>query len=564
MKIEIINSINAPDETRLITTIAERYLICKDGLDKTLQSNTFNPLILVWSGSQGFRRLLASEGGIYFSNPSGDEDTPDYINEFLTRFDSPTEMNYVSTPPLSFQNIIPWLMSMKDVPPGLPQIILVFLEVDKLIGLIDKQSAYKFWRGLKDFVQGEAHKPIPSQRRWGTKELRIILTGESIDTSYIDGCFISSSFDCLSESEILTIIASQEAAILAAYQTKHKITWDNSIPSQDLAKELRGLQEQEILLLLNQCISVVKARGKSLIASWKPDTISFVRGYKVDKLKRLGVDLSPEPDSQVGGMRSLKNWINSRNCLFREEARKYNLPFPKGILLVGAPGTGKSLIAKSIGEYWRIPVLSLDMGGIYGSLLGQSEKNMKRILETAEQVAPCVLFIDELEKGLSGSVNSGASDGGTSSRIFGNFLTWMNDKKTPVFVVATANNVSDLLSNAPELFRKGRWDEIFYVELPNDIERKEVFHIHCDKFNAEIPENILDELVKATEGNSCADISSIVYTAVSEEFNRLMQLGQNLPEKIHLKNEASMRNILARHPKTKYNRIDGLNCILAN
>jgi len=559
MKIEIINSINTPDETRLLATIAEKYLIC-DGLNKNL--HTVNPLILVWSGSQGFRRLLASEGGIYFSNPSGDENTPDYINEFLERFDSPKDMNYVSTPPISFQNIIPWLLNIADVPAGLPQIILVFLEVDKLISLIDKQSAYKFWRGLKDFVQGQAHKPIPSQKRWG-QELKIILTGESIDPSHIDGCFISSSFDCLSESEILTIIASQEAAILAAYQTKHKITWDNSIPSQDLAKELRGLQEQEILLLLNQCISVVRARGKSLIASWKHDTISFVRAYKVEKLKRLGVDLSPEPDSQVGGMRSLKNWINSRNCLFREEARKYNLPFPKGILLVGAPGTGKSLIAKSIGQYWRIPVLSLDMGAIYGSLLGQSEKNMRRILETAEQVAPCVLFIDELEKGLS-SVNSGASDGGTSSRIFGNFLTWMNDKKTPVFVVATANNVSDLLSSAPELFRKGRWDEIFYVELPNDIERKEVFHIHCDKFNAEIPENILDELVKATEGNSCADISSIVYTAVSEEFNRLMQLEEDLPETIHLNNEASMRNILGRHPKTRYNRIDGLNCILAN
>src|SRR3990167_362185 len=173
----------------------------------------------------------------------------------------------------------------------------------------------------------------------------------------------------------------------------------------------------------------------------------------------------------VGGLYYLKQWLEERSKGFTDEALKFGLLPPKGVLLVGVPGTGKSLVAKVIAKWWQIPLLKLDMGKIFGSLVGASESNIRQALKMAEAVAPCVLFIDELEKGAAGLNGSDSSDGGTTQRVLGTFLSWMQDRTAPVFVVATANNINAL---PPEMLRKGRWDELFGIDLPTPEERVEI------------------------------------------------------------------------------------------
>ncbi|WP_017471412.1 AAA family ATPase [Amphibacillus jilinensis] len=178
----------------------------------------------------------------------------------------------------------------------------------------------------------------------------------------------------------------------------------------------------------------------------------------------------------VGGLENIKRWLSRRNNSWMESASEYGLPAPKGILLTGIPGCGKSLIAKAVSSLWKLPLLKLDIGKIYSGLVGSSEENMREAIHTAEAISPSILWIDELEKGLGGA--NGSGDSGTSSRIFGTLLTWMQEKTNPVFVVATANNIQSL---PPELLRKGRFDEIFFVDLPTKREREAIFKIHLTK-----------------------------------------------------------------------------------
>jgi ATP-dependent 26S proteasome regulatory subunit len=180
----------------------------------------------------------------------------------------------------------------------------------------------------------------------------------------------------------------------------------------------------------------------------------------------------------IGGLETLKSWLTKRRHAFTTEARAFGLPLPKGILLIGVPGCGKSLTAKAVGAAWQMPLLRLDVGKIFGGLVGASEENIRKALKTAEAVAPSILWLDEMEKGFSGTGSSNMSDGGTTSRVFGTFVTWMQEKTAPVFVIATANNVHQL---PPELLRKGRFDEIFFVDLPTPDERTEVLKIHLGK-----------------------------------------------------------------------------------
>ncbi len=189
----------------------------------------------------------------------------------------------------------------------------------------------------------------------------------------------------------------------------------------------------------------------------------------------------------VGGLNVLKRWLELRGKTFSEEAKAFGLNPPKGVLLVGIPGCGKSLTAKCIASAWNMPLLKLDMGKIFGKYVGDSEANIRQALKTAEAIAPCVLWIDEIEKGMAG----GGSDGGTSARVFGNILTWMQDKTSPVFTFATANNIRNL---PPELLRKGRFDEIFFVDLPDYEERKKILEIHIGKLGRDVKNFDLDKL----------------------------------------------------------------------
>ena len=194
---------------------------------------------------------------------------------------------------------------------------------------------------------------------------------------------------------------------------------------------------------------------------------AIIAREKASALKRNGlveIVQSTTRLEDVGGLENLKEWLKRRAGAFGQSAKTYGLPAPKGLLIVGIPGTGKSLTAKATASAFGLPLLRLDMGRVFGGIVGQSEANLRAVIQTAEAIAPCVLWIDEIEKGFSGSKSSGSSDGGTSSRVFGSFLSWMQEKEKPVFVVATANDVSQL---PPEFLRKGRFDEMFFVDLPD-------------------------------------------------------------------------------------------------
>ena len=200
-----------------------------------------------------------------------------------------------------------------------------------------------------------------------------------------------------------------------------------------------------------------------------------------------------ETIADVGGLDELKEWLRMRDRAFTQEARDYGLPSPKGIALIGIPGTGKSLTAKMIAGLWRLPLIRLDLGALFGGLVGQSEENTRRALSLAETVAPCLLWIDEIEKGLS----VGGGDGGTSMRVLAGILSWMQEKTRPVFVVATANNISLLPA---ELLRRGRVDEIFFLDLPTAAERREIFQVHIRKRKRPVQGYDLDALVESSEG----------------------------------------------------------------
>ena len=247
--------------------------------------------------------------------------------------------------------------------------------------------------------------------------------------------------------------------------------------------------------------------------------VNIVLSEKKQLIRRNGILEYLEEDETidaVGGLEELKTWLTQRSNAFTERAREYGLPQPKGMLILGVPGCGKSLIAKTTSRLWGLPILRLDMGRVYdGSMVGRSEANLRNALKTAESISPTILFIDELDKSFAGSGGSGDSDGGTSNRIFGSFLTWMQEKKSPVFVMATANRVERLPG---EFLRKGRFDEIFFVDLPTPEERQDIFGIHLTKRREDIARFDLGQLAKMSDGFSGAEIEQAVVAAMYEAF----------------------------------------------
>jgi ATP-dependent 26S proteasome regulatory subunit len=217
----------------------------------------------------------------------------------------------------------------------------------------------------------------------------------------------------------------------------------------------------------------------------------------------------------IGGLKILKDWLRKRAQALTPEARAFGLPPPKGILLLGVQGCGKSLCAKAVAHVWQLPLLRFDMGRMFGSLVGSSEENVRRAITVAESVAPAVMWVDEIDKAFAGSQSSGVTDGGTTARVFGTFLTWLSEKTAPVFVVATANDVSQL---PPELLRKGRLDEIFYVDLPSPEERTEVFRIHLAKRGRDPEQFDLDALAEASREFSGAEIEEAIISALFDAF----------------------------------------------
>jgi SpoVK/Ycf46/Vps4 family AAA+-type ATPase len=215
----------------------------------------------------------------------------------------------------------------------------------------------------------------------------------------------------------------------------------------------------------------------------------------------------------VGGLDELKAWLGKRGAAFSEKAHSFGLPAPRGVLLLGVPGCGKSLTAKAVGAAWNLPLLRFDVGSVFGKYVGESEANLRRALRAAEAVAPCVLWVDELEKAIS---SGRGEDGGTTLRILGAFLSWLQEKSTPVFVVATANNVESL---PPELLRKGRLDEIFFVDLPSECERRAIFAIHLRKHGRDVEAFEVEALAQNSAGYSGAEIEQAVIAALYDAFD---------------------------------------------
>lgn len=222
-----------------------------------------------------------------------------------------------------------------------------------------------------------------------------------------------------------------------------------------------------------------------------------------------------ETMKDVGGLDNLKEWLQKRGRGFDKHAKDFGLTYPKGIMLLGIPGTGKSLTAKAVGNLWHFPLLRLDMGKIFGGIVGESENNIREALRIAEAISPSILWIDEIEKGMSGISSSGSTDGGTTARVLGTFLTWMQEKTKPVFVVATANDISQL---PPELLRKGRVDEIFFVDLPTEEERKEIIKIHLQRKRRKPEQFDIETLAAKSKGFSGAELEEVVKEALFQAY----------------------------------------------
>jgi ATP-dependent 26S proteasome regulatory subunit len=229
-----------------------------------------------------------------------------------------------------------------------------------------------------------------------------------------------------------------------------------------------------------------------------------------------------ESFENVAGLENLKRWLDKRSLAFTPEARRFGLSAPRGVLLIGVQGCGKSLCAKAVATLWQVPLLRFDIGRMFGSFVGSSEENIRRAIQVAESVAPAILWVDEIDKAFAGAnSSSSAGDGGTSARVLGTFLTWLSEKAASVFVVATANDITNL---PPELLRKGRLDEIFFVDLPNLRERAEGFTIHLRKRGRDAGNFDVWSLAQESEGFSGAEIEEGVNSALHDAFHEGTEL----------------------------------------
>lgn len=284
----------------------------------------------------------------------------------------------------------------------------------------------------------------------------------------------------------------------------------------EVVRAARGLSIERIRRVLAKAIAThgeLQAEDVDLILEEKRQTIR--------QTQILDFYPAQENISDIGGLDNLKDWLLRRGGAFSERARQYGLPHPRGLLLVGIQGTGKSLTAKAIAHHWHLPLLRLDVGRLFAGLVGESESRTRQMISLAEALAPCVLWIDEIDKAFAGFDSKG--DAGTTSRVFGTFITWLAEKTSPVFVVATANNIQSL---PPEILRKGRFDEIFFVGLPNQDERKAIFEVHLSRLRPQNLKNYdLERLAYETPDFSGAEIEQTLIEAMHIGFSQNRDFG---------------------------------------
>jgi len=256
----------------------------------------------------------------------------------------------------------------------------------------------------------------------------------------------------------------------------------------------------------------------------------LVMNEKANAVKKTGIleyFAAKQTANDIGGLENLKKWLGVRSRAFTKQARDFGLPMPRGILLVGLPGCGKSLSAKAASNILGVPLIRFDIGRVFGGLVGESESNMRTAIQTAEAVGNCVLWIDEMEKAFAGMGGSGSTDGGTSQRVFGNFITWMQEKTTPCFIISTVNRIETL---PPELLRKGRFDETFFVGLPSAKEREAIINIHIKKYErdpANFNEKVIAKCVSDSKGFSGAELEEAIVSGLYSAFSQDRELTAN-------------------------------------
>ena len=277
-----------------------------------------------------------------------------------------------------------------------------------------------------------------------------------------------------------------------------------------IATACQGLSLERIRRVLSKVIAKYGEINES-----SPDLILQEKKQIIQQTQLLEFCLNDKNVSDLGGLDNFKDWLKLRANAFSQEAIQYGLPYPKGLLLVGVQGTGKSIAAKIIATEWQLPLLRLDFGRLFASLIGQSEQRVRKMIEIAEALSPCVLWIDEIDKAFAGAQSSG--DSGTTSRVLATFITWLSEKVSPVFVVATANNIDWI---PPEILRKGRFDEMFFLNLPTREEREAIFQVHLAKYRPtsvqEFQMSLLGQLSKDFSG---AEIEQVVIEAMRLGFN---------------------------------------------
>jgi ATP-dependent 26S proteasome regulatory subunit len=285
----------------------------------------------------------------------------------------------------------------------------------------------------------------------------------------------------------------------------------SGLVKEQLVKACQGLSRARIGRVLAKALAAKQQINES--------DIDGVLEEKQQAIRQTGIlefCNSRESLKSVGGLENLKQWVKMRQDAFTDEARRYGIPNPKGVLLVGIQGTGKSLSAKTIACEWRLPLLRLDTGRLFGGIVGESESRVRQMIQLAEAIAPCVLWIDEIDKAFGNIISGGDGDSGTSRRVFGSLITWMQEKTSPVFIVATANNVRILPA---ELLRKGRFDEIFFLNLPSESERQDIFKVHLQRLRpTRLRDFDLAILAKSAENFSGAEIEQVVIDGLYRAF----------------------------------------------
>ena len=390
--------------------------------------------------------------------------------------------------------------------------ILILKDIHPLLGLNNRNADYNLIRKIRD-VAGSLKNADVSKNVVIIAPSLVLPIELQKDITVVD-------FDLPTLDEIKSLLnemieMNESSGIVIDLKEDEK---------EVLCKAAQGLTLQEAE---NAFARAMVSKGQLTIKE-----LDVILDEKCQVIKKTGILEFIKSDfnmNDVGGLENLKKWLIKRNNSWLGKAQKdYNLPAPKGVLITGVPGCGKSLTAKAMSALWQLPLLRLDVGKIFSGLVGSSEENMRKAIQTAEAVAPSILWIDEIEKGFGG--NGGERDGGTATRVFGTFLTWMSEKTKPVFVIATANNINALPS---EMLRKGRFDEIFFVDLPTKAERKVIFKLHLEKRlrgsiskDFAVTDNLLNKLAEITEGFVGAEIEQVVISALFEAFSENRTLNE--------------------------------------